>query len=112
MNTHISTGVVIGVLSLMTAACSHYYRVTEPASGKTYYTTHIDERSGAAKFKDDRTGSYVILHSAEVSELSQDEYGAQVKSTRPIVTAPPIAARPPVDAETMLEGKVSLNEHH
>ena len=112
MNIRIMTGLLIGVLSLMTAACSHYYRVTEPASGKTYYTTHIDERSGAAKFKDDRTGSYVILHSAEVSELSQDEYGAQVKGTRPIVTAPPIAARPPADAETMLEGRANLNEDH
>lgn len=81
------------------AGCSHYYRVTEPASGKTYYTTHIDERSGAAKFKDDRTGSYVILHSAEVSELSEDEYGAQVKEARPSLMSPPIATRPSADRE-------------
>ena len=99
MNTRMITGVFMGGLSLMMAACSHYYRVTEPASGKTYYTTHIDERSGAAKFTDERTKTYVILHSAEVSELSHEEYGAQVRDTRPIVTAPPIAARPPAETE-------------
>ena len=84
-------GLLICVLSLMMAACSGYYRVTEPTTGKTYYTTHIDERSGAVKFTDDRTRSYVILHSAEVSELSEDEYGAELKETRPIVIVPPIA---------------------
>jgi hypothetical protein len=102
MNNHMTrmiTGVLGCVLSLTMAGCSHYYRVTEPASGKIYYTTHIDERSGAAKFKDDRTGNYVILHSAEVSELSEDEYGAQVKETPPTVTSPPVAARPPAERE-------------
>ena len=99
MNTHMITGVLVGVLSLMMAGCSNYYRVTEPASGKTYYTTHIDERSGAAKFKDDRTGSYVILHSAEVSELSEDEYGAEVKGARPTAISPPVATRSSAERE-------------
>ena len=99
MKTHMITGVLVCVLSMTMAGCSHYYRVTEPASGKTYYTTHIDERSGAAKFKDDRTGSYVILHSAEVSELSEDEYGAQVNETRPTAILPPVATRPSADTE-------------
>jgi hypothetical protein len=99
MKIHILTGVLICVLNLMMAGCSHYYRVTEPSSGKTYYTTHIDERSGAAKFKDDRTGSYVILHSAEVSELSQEEYGAQVKDTPPTLMSPPVATRQSAETE-------------
>ena len=99
MNIHMIPRVLICGLSLMIAGCSHYYRVTEPASGKTYYTTHIDERSGAAKFKDDRTGNYVILHSAEVSELSEDEYGAQLKDTRPTLMSPPIATSTSAEAE-------------
>ena len=99
MKIHMATGVLVYILSLTMAGCSHYYRVTEPASGKTYYTTHIDERSGAAKFKDDRTGSYVILHSAEVSELSEDEYGAQVKEARPSLMSPPIATRGSAETE-------------
>jgi hypothetical protein len=82
-----TTQMIIGVCvwSLMTAGCSHYYRVTDPGSGKTYYTTSIDERSGRVKFKDDRTGNTIILHSAELSEMSEDEYGAEVDGTRPIV---------------------------
>jgi hypothetical protein len=94
MKTQVITGLVIGLLSLMMAGCSHYYRVTEPASGRVYYTTDIDERSGTVKFKDDRTRSTVILHSAEVSEMSEDEYGAEVKGTRLIVTPAPVATRP------------------
>ena len=48
-------------------------------SGKIYYTTDTDERNGGVKFKDDRTNSTVILHSAEVSEISEEEYEAEVK---------------------------------
>ena len=99
MKIHIATGVLVYTLSLTMAGCSHYYRVTEPASGKTYYTTTIDERSGAAKFKDDITGNYVILHSAEVSELSEEEYGAQVKEGRPSLMSPPIATRRSAETE-------------
>ena len=94
MKTHMATGLLIGVLSLMVAGCSQYYRVTDPGSGRVYYTTDIEERIGGVKFKDDRTKSTVILHSAEVSELSEDEYGAEVKGTGPIVIPPPVATRP------------------
>ena len=94
MNTHMITGLLTCVLSLMMAGCSHYYRVTDPGSGKTYYTTDIDERSGRVKFMDDRTRNTIILHAAELSEMSEDEYGAEVKGMRPIVIAPPVATRP------------------
>ena len=91
MNTHMVTGLLIGVLSLMVAGCSHYYRVTDPGSGRIYYTEDIEERIGGIKFKDDKTGSTVILHSAEMSEISEDEYGAEVKGTSPIVIQPAVA---------------------
>ena len=94
MYTQMIIGSLIGMLSLMVAGCSNYYRVTEPGSGKTYYATDIDERNGGVKFKDDRTRSTVILHSAEVTEISEDEYGAEVKGTPPIVTPRPVATRP------------------
>jgi hypothetical protein len=95
MDTRMITGLLIGVLSLAMAGCSGYYRVTEPGSGKIYYTRDIDERSGAVKFKDDRTKNSVILHSAEVSEISEAEYGAEVKGTGPIVVPPPVATTNP-----------------
>src|SRR5690349_16277691 len=99
MNTHMITGLGIGVLSLMIAGCSHYYRVTDPGSGKTYYTTDIDERSGRVKFKDERSRNTVILHSAELSEMSEEEYGAEVKGTSFTAVPPPVAARPSTPTE-------------
>lgn len=97
MNTHMSTGLLICVLSQMMAGCSNYYRVTDPGSGKTYYTTDIDERSGRLKFKDEKTGSTVTLHSAEVSDLSEAEYRAEVKVMGPI--PPPVATGPSAKTE-------------
>lgn len=85
-------GVILGV-----SGCTHYYRVTDPASGKTYYTTDIDEeRGGAVKIKDERTMSTVTLQSSEVREISEDEYAAEVKGTGPIVIPPPVVTQPPV----------------
>ena len=92
MNTPIIIGLRLCALSLMVAGCAHYYRVTDPNSGKTYYTTDIDERSGAVKFKDDRKRSSVVLHSAEISEISEEEYGAEVKGTGPLVVLPPVTS--------------------
>jgi hypothetical protein len=63
---------------MLSAGCTSYYRVTDPASGKEYYTTSVDEKgkSGAVKIKDERTGSFVTLQSSEVREISADEYKA------------------------------------
>lgn len=61
---------------LIAAGCTSYYRVTDPASGKEYYTTKVDEKgkSGAVKIKDDKSGSSVTLQSSEVREITEDEY--------------------------------------
>jgi uncharacterized protein YceK len=68
------------------AGCSTYLRVTDPASGKAYYTTDIDEagKAGAVKFKDEKSGSVVTLQSSEVKEVSKDEYMAALKTQTPV----------------------------
>jgi hypothetical protein len=65
-------------LAMAAAGCTSYYRVTDPASGKNYYTTKVSEagRAGAVKIKDEKTGSTVTLQSSEVKEISEDEYKA------------------------------------
>ncbi len=65
-------------LALSISGCTSYYRVTDPASGKTYYTTEVKEtgRSGAVKVMDAKTGSTVTLQSSEVKEISEEEYKA------------------------------------
>ena len=44
------------------AGCGSYYKVTDPASKRMYYTEDVyQERSGAVKFKDAKTGAQVTL---------------------------------------------------
>jgi hypothetical protein len=85
MKTYLITGLVLCGLTIPIAGCTSHYRVTDPASGKTYYTTKINDagRAGAVKIKDDRTGSTVTLQSSEVKEISEDEYEAGLKAQPP-----------------------------
>ena len=97
MNTAVIKGLLVGGLILTVAGCTHYYRVTDPGTGKTYYTTDIhEERGGAVKLKDDRTKSTVTLQSSEVREISEDEFEAEIKGTGPVVIPPPVVTQPPV----------------
>lgn len=97
MNTSVIRGLLVGGLILMVAGCSHYYRVTNLSTGKTYYTTDIHEESGGAvKIKDDRTKSTVTIQSSEVREISEDEYESEIKGTGPVVIPPPVVTQPPV----------------
>jgi len=83
MGKFLLTGVILGGLTVMIAGCTNYYRVTDPSSGKSYYTTKVGEagRAGAVKIKDAKTGSTVTLQSSEVKEISSEEYEAAMKAT-------------------------------
>ena len=73
--------VIAGMISLMTA-CSHYYKVNDPAGSKEYYTTDIDqEKGGAIKIKDEKSGATVTLQSSEVKEISEEEFEKAVKGS-------------------------------
>lgn len=68
---------------------SHYYKVTDPASGKVYYTTKVDNvRGGAVKFTDAMTGNSLTLQNSDVKEVSEQDYKtgmvSQVKSERSV----------------------------
>ena len=69
---------VCGLMMIAAGCTTYYYRVTDPASGKEYYTTNVKDkgRSGAVKITDDKSGSSVTLQSSEVREISEDEYKA------------------------------------
>ncbi len=82
MRHHLIVGLMLCGLTIMTVGCSSYYRVTDPASGKAYYTTKVGEagRAGAVKIKDAKTGSTVTLQSSEVKEISAKEYEAGISA--------------------------------
>lgn len=69
------SSVILGMLTLV-SGCTSYYKVTDPHSGKTYYTTKIEKtkKSDAIKFTDDSSGKIVTIQNSELKEVSKDEY--------------------------------------
>src|SRR6476646_5306346 len=84
----------VSILSgLMATGCSpHYYRVTDPQSGKTYYTNNVERvwQGGALNFEDALSGTSVTLQNSEVKELSEGEFMARLARNQP--------SRPTVEA--------------
>ena len=61
--------------ALMLTGCTTYYRVTDPSSGKVYYTKDINHRDGGAiSLKDAATGDQVTLQNSQVSKVSKEEF--------------------------------------
>jgi hypothetical protein len=90
--------VLSGVLA---TACATYYKVTDPQSGRVYFTQDVDrERGGAATFTDSASDSKVTIQNSEVKEITKDEYnvGRFGGGTKPAATAPSPAASAPAPA--------------
>ena len=65
------------VLLILTACGGSYYKVTDPATDKVYYTKEVkQEKGGAVKLMDSNTGSTVTLQNSEVTEINKEEYNA------------------------------------
>jgi uncharacterized protein YceK len=82
-------------VGLLVSGCATYYKVTDPQSGKEYYTREIHNVSGSAvKVMDARTGKIVKLQISEVKEISKDEYQAGLAApvSKPTPAADPSSA--------------------
>jgi hypothetical protein len=68
--------VVASLVSI--AGCASYYKVTDPSSGRTFYTEKVERQKGGTTimFKDAKTGAEVTLPSSEVLEIPADQYKA------------------------------------
>ena len=64
------------VLFGLGACGSTYYLVTDPHTGREYYTTAVEESYGGIRFKDGKTQSTVMLQNSEIIEISKDQYRA------------------------------------
>jgi hypothetical protein len=65
----------LGFLLLFAAGCTTYYRISDQATGRTYYTTDYDRTdSGAVVFEDAKSLSRVTLQSSEVSKVSRTDF--------------------------------------
>ncbi len=77
MNRSRLAAIILCVLFLWTGiGCSHYYRVTDPATRKAYYTRKVEHsrRRGFVEFKDEQSNSKVTLQSSEITKISRREY--------------------------------------
>jgi hypothetical protein len=73
---------VVVLLTASLAACAHYYKVTDPASGKVFYTEDVDRQGSAVKFKDAQTGGEVTLQNSEVSKIDKQAYETGVGTAK------------------------------
>ena len=70
------------VLSVPTG-CTRYYRVSDPASGREYYTSNIKRgRGGFVRFRDLRDRREVTLQSSEILRLRRDDLPEEVPVKR------------------------------
>lgn len=69
------------IMSLSIPGCAgNYYRISDPATGKVYYSQDIKRKnSGAIQFKDDISKTQVTLQQSEIMEITEDQYEAGVK---------------------------------
>jgi hypothetical protein len=74
-------------LVLLAAGCTSYYRVSDPTTGKVYYTTELKQDSGATTLTDARTGDSVTVQNVEVRKISKEDYEAG--KSAPQATNPP-----------------------
>ena len=66
---------LIAALLLVSAGCTTYYKVTDPTTGRVYYTTELKQRSsGAATLTDARTGNKVSLQNSEVQTIKKEAF--------------------------------------
>lgn len=55
--------------------CARHYRIVDPATGRIFYSEHIDEsRDGSVHFRDVRTFQEVTLQNAHVDRIPVDEF--------------------------------------
>lgn len=103
MKRFIANGWLVAVCGsvLLAAGCTTYYKVTDPQSGKEYYTEDVKtEKGGTVKLRDARSNSDITLQSSEVKEISKDEYKAGIAApvSKPAPATTPAPAPAPAEA--------------
>jgi len=82
-------------LFLSVTGCATYYKVTDPQSGKIYYTEKLDYmKGGAVQLKDAKSGSVVTIQNSEVKQVGSDEYKAGLYAPAAPSAAPASAPAP------------------
>ncbi len=70
----IPRAIAVVVFSVLLAGCASYYKVSDPSTGKTYYTEEVKRNGSAVEFKDAQTGGVMTLQNSEVQEIDKQQY--------------------------------------
>jgi hypothetical protein len=68
--------VLVGAMAAGTllAGCTSYYKVSDPGTGRAYYTTNVkSERGGAVKFTDMHGAGTVTMQNSVVLKVTEAE---------------------------------------
>jgi hypothetical protein len=87
-------GFFLVLLVVAVGGCASYYKVTEPASGKEFYTNEVSRKIGgsAIEFKDAKTGAITTLQNSQVLEIDKKTYEAGLAAAKAAPSAPSPAA--------------------
>jgi hypothetical protein len=71
------------IATVLFAGCAgSYYKVTDPNSGKVFYTEEVKRNGSAVEFKDASSGGVVTLQNSEVSEIDKAAYNNAVSAAK------------------------------
>ena len=69
------SGILVSLIGLMMVGCATYFKVTDTATDREYYTQNVvNKSSGAVEFVDAKTKAKVTLQSSEVRQISEQTY--------------------------------------
>jgi uncharacterized protein YceK len=74
-----TTKKLVVIAAVLLAGCASYYRVTDPGSGRAYYTEKVERKNGTIMFKDAKTGAEVTMTSSVVLEVPKAEFEKGIK---------------------------------
>jgi len=76
MKTTQAIYMAVVALAVALGGCASYYKVTDPTSGRVFYTEGVERQKGGTTimFKDAKTGADVTMTSSVVLEVSSEEF--------------------------------------
>ena len=64
----------ICAVMMIAGGCGSYYKVTDPTTGRVYYTEHLDKRGSAVVLRDARTGQDVTIQNSEIQSIKKEQF--------------------------------------
>ena len=72
---------MLALIAVIFTGCTTYYKVNDPISGESYYTTEVKKRSsGAVYLNDQKSGKEVTIQNSEIEKITKEEFNVGIYS--------------------------------